>query len=30
VLSVVEKSIEGSIGVRQIMPVRFTRLETIG
>jgi len=29
-LSVVEKDDDGSIKVRRIMPVRFTRLETIG
>jgi len=29
-LSVVEKDVDGSLGVRQIMPVRFTRLETSG
>jgi len=29
-LSVIEKSADGSLAVRQLMPVRFTRLETIG
>jgi protein-L-isoaspartate(D-aspartate) O-methyltransferase len=29
-LSVVERAGDGSLGTRKIMPVRFTRLETIG